>query len=104
MTGGRFEITSEENVGTTVTASFVYDSIDRMPLGDIPSTVSMLAGSRAGTAWTYRHVFKDRSFVFSTDEIQRRIGETDFAAPEIAEFIRDYIGEQLQILYGGNSL
>ena len=38
QTGGSFCITSAPGAGTTVTAVFVLNSIDRMPLGDICDT------------------------------------------------------------------
>ena len=37
--GGSFDITSEEGVGTKVTAEFQLSNIDRMPLGDITGTI-----------------------------------------------------------------
>ena len=42
ITGGSFEITSEVKVGTKVKAVFVLSHIDRMPLGDINSTIHTL--------------------------------------------------------------
>ena len=41
-TGGSFDIISEPGVGTTVTAVFGFSNIDRMPLGDISSTIHNL--------------------------------------------------------------
>ena len=38
-TGGSFSIASEVGKGTTVTAVFTLSHIDRMPLGDISSTI-----------------------------------------------------------------
>jgi len=100
MTGGRFVITSEVGVGTAVTADFVYDSIDRMPLGDMPSTITALLGSKPFIDWSYEHRYDKNTFTFSSREIIRQIGDVDFAEPEIAEWTAQYIREQLQILYG----
>ena len=41
-TGGSFTIESQVGIGTTVTAVFVLSHIDRMPLGDISSTIHTL--------------------------------------------------------------
>ena len=41
-TGGSFQIESTIGVGTTVTATFTLSHIDRMPLGDINSTIHTL--------------------------------------------------------------
>ena len=41
-TNGSFTIESKQNEGTVVVASFTLSHIDRMPLGDITSTIHML--------------------------------------------------------------
>ncbi len=104
MAGGSFKITSEPGAGTTVTADFIYDNIDRMPLGDMPSTVTALLASRSGIDWSYEHRFNQNSFTFSSREIIRQIGDVDFGEPEIAEWVAQYISEQLQNLYGGHQI
>ena len=100
LTGGKFEITSEVGVGTKVTAQFVYDSIDRMPLGDMPFTITTLLGSKPGIDWIYEHKYGKNTFTFSSREIIRQIGDIDYNQPEIVEWIAQYISEQLQNLYG----
>ncbi|HOP10323.1 MAG TPA: ATP-binding protein [Oscillospiraceae bacterium] len=101
MTGGKFSITSKVGVGTTVTADFIYDSIDRMPIGDMPSTITALLGSKPGIDWIYEHRYGKSTFTFSSREIIRQVGDIDFTQPEITEWIAQYISEQLHNLYGG---
>lgn len=43
LTGGNLEITSEVGKGTNVKAVFVYDSIDRQPVGDMAATILLLS-------------------------------------------------------------
>jgi len=100
MTGGKFSITSKVGFGTSVTADFVYDSLDRMPLGDMPSTIAALLGSKPGIDWNYEHRYGKNAFCFGTREVIRQIGDIDFSLPEIAEWTIQYISEQLQNLYG----
>lgn len=100
MTGGSFTITSRVGVGTSITADFVYNSIDRMPLGDMPFTISTLFGSKAGIDWDYEHRYIENTLTISSRDIVRQIGDIDFSQPEIVEWVTQYIGEQLQILYG----
>lgn len=40
--GGSFSITSQEGLGTCITAVFQYSHIDRQPLGDVSGTVAAL--------------------------------------------------------------
>lgn len=43
---GSFDISSEVGVGTKVKAVFVYDSIDRQPLGNMAETMSAVIGGK----------------------------------------------------------
>lgn len=101
QTGGSFEITSQKGKGTVVKADFVYDSIDRMPLGDLASTLAMLTGSGKGINWVFIRRYGVREYEFSCEETVRQAGELDFAAPEIQEWLTEYFEEQEKILYGG---
>ena len=44
-TGGKLDITSTPGKGTTVTATFGYDHLDRPPLGNMAETLCLLIGA-----------------------------------------------------------
>ena len=92
-TGGSFTITSEPGVGTTVTAVFVLSHIDRMPLGDITSTIHTLVVYHPDTEFLYRYRYNDRSFVLDTREFREVLDGVPFDTPEISEYIKDYLTE-----------
>lgn len=102
LTGGKFEIESEPGCGTTVTAVFVYDSIDRQPLGDMASTMSTIIGGNDKIDYVYKHVFNGNFFEFSTAEIRKVLG-SDIALSEldVLKWIEDFIREETKNLYGG---
>src|SRR5699024_1384129 len=52
-TGGSFSIESEKGKGTVVTAVFGLSHIDRMPLGDISSTIHTLITCHPDTEFVY---------------------------------------------------
>ena len=54
-TGGSFRIESEKGKGTTVTAVFGLSHIDRMPLGDISSTIHTLIVFNEKTDFVYTY-------------------------------------------------
>ncbi|MEG7531745.1 MAG: ATP-binding protein, partial [Hungatella sp.] len=54
-TGGSFTITSSPGVGTKVSAIFGLSHIDRMPLGDISSTIHMLIVYHPETEFIYHY-------------------------------------------------
>jgi len=97
MTGGRFSITSEAGKGTEVRAEFKLDSIDRIPLGDMCSTIESLVLYNLDIDFEYEYGVEDgenrEQFRFSTREIKETLGGIPLNAPEIAEYIRDFLKE-----------
>ena len=94
--GGSFEIVSEVNVGTTVTAIFGLTNIDRMPLGDITSTIHNLIVYHPDTDFLYRYTVDDRSFTLDTREMREILGGVPFDVPEVSAYIKDYLSENKQ--------
>lgn len=104
-TGGSFSIQSKEGEGTRVEAIFVRSHIDRMPLGDMASTMLSLIGSGDGIDFVYNHSFGDNSFSFSTAEARAVLGDgVPLSSAEVLLFLGDYIRENLENLYGGVSV
>lgn len=95
--GGRFEIESEVNVGTRVYASFEYDHIDRMPLGNMPDTVITMLMSFGEAELVYVQRYNGREFVFDSREIKAILGEDSLMGdPDILNWIRGYVEEGLE--------
>jgi len=102
LTGGNFEITSELGVGTKVKAVFVYDSIDRQPIGDMASTMATIIGSNDKINYVYNHRFNETGFEFSTSEIRKILGEdVPLSEIDVLNWIEGYITEETENLYGG---
>lgn len=94
--GGRLELWSEPGKGTRITASFVYDHIDRKPLGRLAETVTaFIAGNGGRTELIYRHRRGDREFVFDTSEIKRTLEGVGIDHPEVLAFIKEAIAQEL---------
>lgn len=100
-TGGSFTIRSEPGVGTTVTAVFVLSHIDRMPLGDINTTIHTLVIYHPETDFVYRYRYNDRSFTLDTREFRQVLGDIPFDSPEISAYIMDYLSENKLETDGG---
>lgn len=92
-TGGSFEITSEQGVGTTVTAVFVLASVDRMPLGDMVSTMHTLITMHPDTDFLYEYGIDGVSFVLDTREFRQLLGDIPFDVPDVSAYIKDYLRE-----------
>ena len=101
-TDGSFAIESEEGKGTTVTAVFGLSHIDRMPLGDISSTVYTLVVFNEQIDFLYTYRYKENSFTLDTREFREILGDdVSFADAEVSAFIRSYLEENKAETDGG---
>ena len=101
MCGGSFEIQSEKGVGTKVFANYKTDNIDFVPLGDMVSTVITLVTMNQDIDFIYRHSLNGNEIVFDTKEIKEILGDVPLDIPEITQWLRDYLSEQIQSISGG---
>jgi len=92
-TGGTFTIQSEVGKGTQVTAVFVLSHIDRMPLGDITSTMHTLITCNENIEFYYSYKVDDRCFSLDTKELREIVGDLSFQEPEISSYIKEYLQE-----------
>lgn len=101
-TGGSFQIDSEKGKGTTVSAVFVLSHIDRMPLGDISSTIHTLIVFNEQIDFKYTYEYDDKGFILDTREMREMLGdEISFMEPEVSLFIWEYLDNNKQETDGG---
>ncbi|ROR31933.1 histidine kinase/DNA gyrase B/HSP90-like ATPase [Mobilisporobacter senegalensis] len=92
-TGGVFRIDSDPGKGTSVTAIFSLSHIDRMPLGDMTSTVHTLITFNTDIDFLYSYTVDNKSFILDTREFRKILGDVPFNIPEISEYIKDFLRE-----------
>ncbi len=95
-TGGQFSIASEKGKGTTVFASFVYDHIDRQPLGDMAQTIITVLSGNPSINFLYRHTIDGREFLLDTREVRDILGDVELSSPEIILWLTEFIQEGLK--------
>lgn len=101
-TGGNFRIISEKGKGTTVEAVFGLSHIDRMPLGDISSTIHTLIVFNEQIDFRYIYRYNDRHFILDTREMREMLGdEISFMEPEVSLFIWEYLDTNKNETDGG---
>lgn len=97
QTGGGLTISSQKNVGTKVDVHFVYDHIDRQPLGDMAETMLTLISGNEAIDFVYTHMVNDKVFTMDTREIKTILGEDiSLGSPEIVMWLSEYIKEGLK--------
>lgn len=103
-TGGDVTIQSEVGKGTVVTAEFGWSHIDRMPLGDMASTISSLIQCNSDREFLYQHTVDDRSFTLDTRELRLILGGVPLSEPDIVCWIRDYVAQNITEINGGKNV
>lgn len=96
MTGGGLTIDSTLGKGTTVRARFGYSHIDRMPLGDMASTVSSLIQCNPDIDFVYTHRLCGSSFTADTREFRTILEGVPLNNPEVVSFITSFVRENLE--------
>lgn len=93
--GGRLDIESEVGVGTKLKATFVLDSIDRAPIGDMAETMLTVISGAPQPEYIYQHKKDDSEFLFDTIKIKEILGDIPLDMPEVLTWITGYIREGL---------
>lgn len=88
---GGMDIQSTLGKGTTVTVEFQRSHIDRMPLGDLPSTfITLLVGS-PDVHWTFWYRVDQKEFQFDDAEIKKELDGVPLSEPDVLNFLREYL-------------
>lgn len=93
ITGGRLDIDSEPGRGTAAVAEFVLSHIDRMPLGDMTSTIHTLITLNTEIDFLYIYQVDEKSFTLDTRKFREILGDMPFNVPEVSSYIKDYLIE-----------
>lgn len=102
LSGGSFDIKSQIGVGTTVTATFLVDSIDRPPLGNLSETVVALVPACVNECdLVLTFGYENESFTFDTRELKEQLEGEDIDQPYVLQFIREMIQENINTIIGG---
>lgn len=90
---GTFHINSKPEVGTNVEATFQLSHIDRMPLGDINSTIHTLITFHTLTDFLYKYTYNQKSFILDTRQFRTILGDVPLDSPEVSQYIKEYLKE-----------
>jgi hypothetical protein len=93
---GRLGVHSAPGEGTTLTAEFQRDHIDRMPLGDLAGTVLSLVVGSPEIRWRFQYRADGRAFSFDTDPFHRALGDVPLCEPAVLKCIRETLEEGIR--------
>lgn len=96
MSGGKFVLESEPDVGTRLQASFQISNLDKPPMGDIWETYYLTLLSYTEGELQYRHKTNKGEFAISSAELKEVLGEVSFQQKEIRDGIIELIKTNLE--------
>ena len=94
---GNLVINSEIGKGTSLDVKFQYSHIDRMPLGDLATTMLTLFVAYPKIHWVFDYEaipsngMQEEKFVFDSQPVMADLGDIPLTEPVVLTFIREYI-------------
>jgi anti-sigma regulatory factor (Ser/Thr protein kinase) len=103
QTEGELTLQTEKGKGTRIEAAFKHSHIDRMPLGDIGTTVLTLLVSYPHIHWEFCYQVKhkngeEKEFALDDSEIKSTLGDVPLTEPDVLRFLRGMIEEEIKSL------
>ena len=96
QTEGDFEIYSELGKGTQLKTQLGLTHIDRPILGDIAGTLMILVNNESNSEIKYTHKTSFGEYIFDTVEIKNSLDGVPISHPEIQQFLKQMISENLE--------
>ena len=93
---GTLNIQSKPGEGTTINVLFKHSHIDRMPLGDIVSTLQTLIIGTPEIHWIFEYRYNGCSFVFDDEPIKEILAGVPLSEPAVMKFIREMLVSGIQ--------
>ena len=75
-----------------------------MPLGDMAETIHMIVTQNEETDFVSSHHKDDRGFELDTREMREILGGVSFKEPEVSEYIKEYLRENIKESENGTVL
>ena len=102
QSGGHVDIESQVGEGTTITAVFLTQSIDCLPLGDLASTMAtIIMGSPETPEFSLRCDSPAGEMDFSTEQIRAALDGVSLAEPAVVQWIQESLQEEIEPILGG---
>lgn len=95
---GFLEIYSTPGIGTRLEVEFQNSHIDRMPLGDIASTILNLVIANPQIHFIFRHQVDENVFCFDDEPIKRELADIPLSDPLVIAYLRENIEAGIQTI------
>lgn len=97
--GGTLSVQSEPGKGTTVTAGFRYDHLDRPPLGDLAGSFILMVAANPDTHFILNYSHNDHVYRFDTGEVKDALDGIPLNEPAVVRMLTGMVEENIK--HGG---
>ena len=102
LAGGDLSLESELGKGTKLTATLDSSSIDCLPLGDLPGTVTTLVTMNPDKPdFTLHCISPKGEMQFDTREVREALQGVPLSEPEVAAWMQESLREEIEPIFGG---
>jgi len=98
QSGGGLKITSEQGKGTTVTATFVYDHIDRPPMGDIAGSIALIISGNPAIDFNFSYRIESKEWSLDSHELRDALNGTPVTDLKVVKYLKEMINENIEEL------
>jgi anti-sigma regulatory factor (Ser/Thr protein kinase) len=88
---GGLTIESELGKGTCVTVDFQHSHIDRMPLGNLASTILTLVVGSPEVRWIFHYTVNDSCFEFDNQPVMEVLEGLPLTEPSVLGYLRELL-------------
>jgi anti-sigma regulatory factor (Ser/Thr protein kinase) len=89
--GGHVAVRSVAGAGTEIVATFQWSHRDRAPLGDLETTVLVLAVSHPAVDVVFSHRHGDRDYLVSSADVREALDGLPLSGPEGIALVREAV-------------
>ena len=98
QSGGALKVESEVGVGTSVTATFGYDHVDRPPMGDLANAVVLMMSANPKHQFCFTYTYNAQSYSINTQEINEVLDGMPIHDVQVIKMIQQIIEENMLAL------
>ena len=95
---GALNIHSAPGTGTRLEVEFQNSHIDRMPLGDITSTMLHLVIANPQIHFIFQYRIDDREYIFNDEALKHELADIPLSDPLVITYLRDELEAGIQTL------
>jgi len=88
---GYLVLESKIGEGTRINVQFQHSHIDRMPLGDLTTTILHLLVANPPVHWVFKYRFNDHEFIFDDEPVKKELEGLPLSEPAILNCLREML-------------